>query len=55
MSVVVILLLASVVVAGGFLVAFLWAARSGQYDDMVTPAMRMLFEDRPEADTDKKI
>ncbi len=56
MSVVVILLLASVLVAGGFLVAFLWAARSGQYDDLVTPSMRMLFDDdTPEADTNKKI
>ncbi|MEW6050392.1 MAG: cbb3-type cytochrome oxidase assembly protein CcoS [Candidatus Zixiibacteriota bacterium] len=56
MSVVLLLLLASVLVAGGFLVAFLWAARSGQYDDMVTPSMRMLFDDdKPGGETNKKI
>ena len=32
-------------VALGFLGAFLWASRSGQYDDDYTPAVRMLFED----------
>lgn len=50
MSVVVILLLASVLVAAGFLVAFLWATRNGQYDDMVTPSVRMLFDDTPPDD-----
>ncbi|WP_242928812.1 cbb3-type cytochrome oxidase assembly protein CcoS [Pontibacter vulgaris] len=34
----------SVTVAGLFLGAFLWAVRSGQYDDDYTPAVRMLFE-----------
>ncbi|WP_187261851.1 cbb3-type cytochrome oxidase assembly protein CcoS [Pontibacter beigongshangensis] len=34
----------SVLVAAGFLGAFLWAVRSGQYDDDYTPAVRMLFE-----------
>jgi len=32
-------------VAGGFLAAFLWAVRSGQYDDSYTPSVRILFED----------
>jgi cbb3-type cytochrome oxidase maturation protein len=27
-----------------FLAAFLWAVKKGQYDDTVTPAIRMLFE-----------
>ncbi|QCR22209.1 cbb3-type cytochrome oxidase assembly protein CcoS [Pontibacter sp. SGAir0037] len=34
----------SVTVAAAFLGAFLWAVRSGQYDDDYTPAVRMLFE-----------
>jgi len=34
----------SVTVAALFLGAFLWAVRSGQYDDDYTPAIRMLFE-----------
>lgn len=25
--------------------AFLWAARSGQFDDLTTPAIRMLHDD----------
>jgi cbb3-type cytochrome oxidase maturation protein len=49
MSVVVVLIIASVIVASAFLIAFLWAVRSGQYDDKYTPSVRMLF------DNDKKI
>lgn len=35
----------SLVLATVFLVLFLKAVKSGQYDDSVTPAMRMLFDD----------
>lgn len=28
-----------------FLIAFIWAVKSGQYDDDRSPAIRMLFED----------
>lgn len=35
----------SLLVAGGFLFAFFWAVRSGQYDDDYTPSIRILFED----------
>ncbi len=35
----------SVLVAGGFLIAFTWAVKTGQFDDRVTPAIRMLFDD----------
>ena len=28
---------------------FVWAARDGQFDDLDTPAMRILQEDRPPA------
>lgn len=45
MSVVVILLGFSMLVAAGFLVAFLWAVRTGQYTDKHTPSMRILFDD----------
>jgi cbb3-type cytochrome oxidase maturation protein len=41
-----LLIAASLVVAGGFLAAFLWAIRNGQFDDDVTPSMRML-NDQP--------
>ena len=36
----------SLLVAGGFLVAFFWAVRSGQYDDDFTPSIRILFDDK---------
>jgi cbb3-type cytochrome oxidase maturation protein len=49
MSVVVVLIGFSILVAAGFLLAFLWAVRSGQYDDDVSPSIRMLFDkDIPE-------
>lgn len=35
----------SLCVAVLFLLAFVWAVRSQQYDDTYTPAVRMLFED----------
>ena len=44
MSVIVLLIVAGGAVAVGFLVAFLWAVRSGQFDDTCTPAIRMLFD-----------
>lgn len=40
-----ILIGASLIVAVGFLLAFLWAVRSGQFEDTYTPSVRMLFED----------
>ncbi|MBX0335038.1 cbb3-type cytochrome oxidase assembly protein CcoS [Pontibacter sp. HSC-14F20] len=44
MYIIFILISISVLVAAAFLAAFLWAVRSGQYDDDYTPAVRMLFE-----------
>jgi cbb3-type cytochrome oxidase maturation protein len=32
--------------AGGFVAACLWALTSGQFDDLQTPAMRILKEDK---------
>lgn len=52
MSVVVVLIGFSILVAVGFLVAFLWAVRSGQYDDDVSPSIRMLFDN--EADDEEE-
>lgn len=46
MSVIFILISISLVVAVCFLGAFLWAIKTGQYDDNQTPAIRMLFEDK---------
>jgi cbb3-type cytochrome oxidase maturation protein len=45
MSVIYLLIGVSLLIAGGFLAAFIWAARTGQYEDTETPAMRVLFDD----------
>ncbi len=45
MSVIAFLIACSILVAAGFLAAFLWAVRTGQYDDKHTPSMRILFDD----------
>jgi cbb3-type cytochrome oxidase maturation protein len=47
MSVIFLLLIASVSVAALFLGAFLWSVKSGQYDDESSPPMRMLFDPPP--------
>jgi cbb3-type cytochrome oxidase maturation protein len=44
MSVIVLLIIAGGTVAAGFLGAFVWAVRSGQFDDLCTPAIRILFD-----------
>ena len=45
MSVIVLLIGVSVLVAGAFLGAFLWSVKNGQMDDDYTPSIRMLFDD----------
>ena len=44
MSVIYFLIAIGILVAGGFLAAFIWSVRSGQYDDDYTPSVRMLFD-----------
>jgi cbb3-type cytochrome oxidase maturation protein len=44
MSVIILLIAAGGMVASGFLAAFVWAVRSGQFDDTCTPAVRVLFD-----------
>jgi cbb3-type cytochrome oxidase maturation protein len=45
MSVVAVLICFSLLVAAGFLLAFLWAVKSGQFDDKYTPSVRILFDE----------
>lgn len=45
MEIIVLLIAVSSLVALIFLVGFLWSARDGQFDDLKTPAMRILDED----------
>lgn len=39
------LIIIGVIVAGGFLIAFIWAVKSGQYEDNYSPSVRILFDD----------
>ncbi|MEM6628731.1 MAG: cbb3-type cytochrome oxidase assembly protein CcoS [Bacteroidota bacterium] len=34
----------SLLLAGGFLFAFFWAVKDGQYEDDFTPAVRILYD-----------
>ena len=45
MSIIFLLIPLSILIAGCFLGAFVWAVRNGQYEDTCTPAMRMLWDD----------
>ncbi len=55
MSVVLVLIPVSVIVAGCFLAGFIWAVRSGQYEDTCTPSMRLLVDDPPPGADKSKI
>ena len=57
MSVVFILVFVAIIMAGAFLVAFIWAVKSGQYEDTYTPSVRILFDDmlvKKEKEEEKK-
>lgn len=54
MSVIYILLTISIIVAIAFFIAFIFAVKSGQYDDSYTPSVRMLFEDELVKETPKQ-
>jgi cbb3-type cytochrome oxidase maturation protein len=55
MSVIILLLIASISVAVLFLIAFLWSVRSGQFEDDYSPPSRILFEDKPSSPTQNPI
>ena len=44
MTIIFFLIPLSIVLATGFLAAFVWAVRSGQYEDTCTPSMRVLLD-----------
>jgi cbb3-type cytochrome oxidase maturation protein len=50
MSVVLVILPLALLVVGSAVAAFVWAARSGQFDDTDTPPSRMLADDAGEPD-----
>lgn len=48
MNILFILVPVALVLAAGGVAAFLWAVRNGQYDDVQTPALRVLLDDADE-------
>lgn len=47
-----ILIIISLIIAIGFLISFLWAVKTNQFEDDYTPSVRILFEDET-INTDK--
>jgi cbb3-type cytochrome oxidase maturation protein len=47
MSTIYMMIPVTLLIAGGFLVAYIWSVRSGQFEDTTTPAMRILTDDKP--------
>lgn len=48
MDIIIVLVVASLCVALVFLGLFIWAVKSGQYDDDYSPSVRILFDQRDE-------
>lgn len=46
MAIVILLLIVSISIAGAFLFAFIWSVNDGQFDDDISPAQRMLFDEK---------
>ena len=51
MIVIFLLIPLSIVIAACFLGAFIWAVRSGQYEDTCTPSMRVLLDEERKTDS----
>lgn len=54
MSALFILIGFSLLAALGFLGAFVWSVRDGQFDDDYTPSVRILFDDTVEPSSTEK-
>ena len=55
MEVIFILIIVSLIVAVGFLLAFFWAVKNGQFDDSFTPSIRILFDDGTKKEKSNKL
>jgi cbb3-type cytochrome oxidase maturation protein len=53
MGVIVVLVVASLIIALGFLGAFIWSVKKGQFEDDYTPSVRMLFDNEVEQKNSK--
>ena len=47
MSTIYLMIPVTLLIAGGFLLAYIWSVRNGQFEDTTTPAMRILPDDKP--------
>ena len=54
MSVLILLLIASLSVSAIFLGAFIWSTKNRQFDDQYSSSMRILFDDRPQTSEGEK-
>lgn len=45
MEVLLMLMVASFIISGGFLIAFIWNVKSGQFDDTYGPSQKILFDE----------
>ncbi len=46
MSIIFLILPVTLLLSAGAVLAFAWATRSGQFDDLETPAIRLLHDER---------
>ncbi|HOZ85828.1 MAG TPA: cbb3-type cytochrome oxidase assembly protein CcoS [Niabella sp.] len=46
MSIIVVTAIASLIIAGFFLIALVWSIKDGQFDDDFAPPNRILFDDQ---------
>ena len=54
MNIMFLLIGASLLAALVFLFLFVWAVKKGQYDDIYTPSVRILFDDNDSISKDQK-
>ncbi|MDP1803106.1 MAG: cbb3-type cytochrome oxidase assembly protein CcoS [Bacteroidota bacterium] len=52
MSVIFVLIITSLLIAIGFLIAFIWSVKTNQYEDDYTPSVRILFENEVKQTTE---
>lgn len=50
MNILVLMIPVALILGGGFVAAFFWAANNGQFDDLDTPAYRILKNEHERKD-----
>jgi len=54
MFVIYVLIGASLLLAAGFLIAFIWSVKNGQFEDEYSPSVRILFDDESNINKEDK-